>query len=383
MTRLYPGSNWSHLGKPDGSGSQVDARFTRSGPGRASESMAVDGRQDPVMLEMELLARLGNDRDARITARYYGLDGNGGASLQVTGDEFGLTRERVRQISNTVVNRLDESQLRVPALDRAIAFIAGRVPAPAGPLELELQTLGFSGMPFRIEGLVAAARLFGRKLAFAVAGAGEKRVVHERDVTRSLGIARIARRAVSRWGMSSIAAIAKEAKASDLGEDSFETIRRTLQCQPDIAWLDEFGGWFCVSGSRGNRVTNRIRKILAVADPIPLAALMKAVRRNYRTQGFGAPRSVLEKFCSQTDGLQVDNELVRAIPRIDPDAVLTPVEKAIVGILAANGGVMTRASLVSACQRRGLNRVTVGQNLLYSPILMKHVSGVYGLVGTF
>ncbi|MCS7091346.1 MAG: sigma-70 family RNA polymerase sigma factor [Verrucomicrobiota bacterium] len=53
----------------------------------------------------ELLARLDN-REARILTRRFGLDGNPPQTLEEVGAEFGVTRERVRQIQNIALRKL-------------------------------------------------------------------------------------------------------------------------------------------------------------------------------------------------------------------------------------------------------------------------------------
>ena len=51
------------------------------------------------------LATLG-DREAEILRYYFGLNGNQSHTLEEIGDEFGLTRERVRQIKEKAIKKL-------------------------------------------------------------------------------------------------------------------------------------------------------------------------------------------------------------------------------------------------------------------------------------
>ena len=46
------------------------------------------------------------DREAEILTRRFGLDGNETARLEEIGKQFGVTRERVRQLQNTALAKL-------------------------------------------------------------------------------------------------------------------------------------------------------------------------------------------------------------------------------------------------------------------------------------
>src|SRR5579863_3254965 len=93
-------------------------------------------------LETGLFASPLDDRDSRIIARHYGFDGSGGANFQRIGDEFGLTRERVRQI----VSETDPLQYFRPdalaTFARIISCIMSTLPAPAESLEVRLRNEG-------------------------------------------------------------------------------------------------------------------------------------------------------------------------------------------------------------------------------------------------
>src|SRR5713226_6345246 len=154
-------------------------------------------RRSRPTLERELRDLLGTGRNARITARYYGFDGRGGGTLQTVGNEIGLTRERVRQIVTAASEWLSTGRPVSPTLDRTIAFVADRMPAPAGEIEAELRTQRLTSGLFRLEGVIKAAELLGRRLPFSITEVGEERLVHARDIPSIDMIVRIARRLIS------------------------------------------------------------------------------------------------------------------------------------------------------------------------------------------
>src|ERR1700737_4564202 len=161
-------------------------------------------KRSKLTLERELRDLLGTGRNVRIAARYYGFDGRGGGSLQTVGNEIGLTRERVRQIATAASPWLSTGRPVSPTLDRTIAFVADHMPAVARKIEAELRSQRLTSGLFRLEGVIKAAELLGRRLPFSITEVGDERLVHPRDFPSVDTIVRIARRVISHWGMATL-----------------------------------------------------------------------------------------------------------------------------------------------------------------------------------
>ncbi len=80
---------------------------------------------------MQIFSPAASGRDRQIVAAYYGWDGDGGHTLEDLGRKHGLSRERIRQVCVRAVKRSRRAKIFAPVLDRALAFIVQRVPAPA------------------------------------------------------------------------------------------------------------------------------------------------------------------------------------------------------------------------------------------------------------
>lgn len=68
----------------------------------ASETTREMERSEAIKLLMEYL----NQRERNIITKYYGLDGNKPKTLEEIGLEYGLTKERIRQIKNTSFKKM-------------------------------------------------------------------------------------------------------------------------------------------------------------------------------------------------------------------------------------------------------------------------------------
>jgi len=340
-------------------------------------------RRSRLTLERELFDLLGTGRNARIAARYYGFDGRGGESLQTVGNEVGVTRERVRQIVTAVSERLSTGWPVSPTLDRTIALVVDRMPAAAGEIEAELRSQRLTSGLFRLEGVSRAAELLRRRLPFSITEVKGERLVHARGIPSVDTIVRSARRVISCSGMAPISSVVADVRKVEPRACDRDLVVSALACLRGFHWLEQSSGWFWLSDNpNNNRVLNRIRKILSVANPIKISKLRAAIGRDYRMKGFSPPKRVLLEFCRQAPGLRVNDETVKAEPAVNSYDVLSQVERDIVHILSEHDGTMATSEFKSICLGRGLNRWTYYQNLVSSPIISRYAGGLYGLIGS-
>jgi hypothetical protein len=343
--------------------------------------MKTRGRE--LTLERELLELLGGGRDARIAARYHGLDGRGGETLQSVGHAFGVTRERVRQIVAAASTRLREGGPVAPMVNRTLAFVADHVPAArvidARVIEAEMRSQRLTGGLFRLEGVVKAAELLGKHLPFAMTQVNGERLVHVQDIPRLHSIVHIARRVVAHYGIATVSQIAAKLRKKTPGVNSRNLVTSVLAHERGFRWLDSSREWFW-SEIGINPALHRIRKILSVVNPIRASDLQAGIARSVRMKGFSPPIEVLLEFCRQTPGLHVRDEVVVAKSRINPDEVLSQIEKQIVHTLAKNGRTVTVSEFRSLCLRMGLNQTTCYLYLVHSPFISKYGHNRYGLI---
>jgi antitoxin (DNA-binding transcriptional repressor) of toxin-antitoxin stability system len=127
----------------------------------------------PSSLEQELsqlLARVRSGRDMEIAAAVWGWDGKGSKTLTATASQFGLTKERVRQVCGEMRQRIDQRFAaglpELPLLTRAVGLIAGAAPGPVEAIEEKLVRAGIVAERFQLDGLLHAAATLGQHPAF-------------------------------------------------------------------------------------------------------------------------------------------------------------------------------------------------------------------------
>jgi hypothetical protein len=319
------------------------------------------------------------DRNDCIVARHYGFDGRGGADFQRTGNEFGLTRERVRQI----ISESDPLRQLVPnclpTLDRVVASITAGLPAPAADIESYLHLAGLSIKPFRIEGIFNVAELLGRAVPFRIEAWNKTRFVIPASWPRLRDFPARARRHVRRHGMARIADFGCDSPSSAAAQREAGILSTILASQPDFRWLDHHSGWFWLAGTRRNRAVGRVRKMLAVANPLAVCELRAGLGRMGSPL---APERTLLAFCRQIDGLSVQGDMIYANPGIESAEVLNRTERDIFQLLLENDGCMSNSELISQSCMLGIKPPTFYQCVTYSPIVTRHNGNNYRLIGS-
>jgi hypothetical protein len=75
--------------------------------------------------------------------------------------------------------------------------------------------------------------------------------------------------------------------------------------------------------------------------PHPASDLRVGIARSVRMKGFSPPMGVLLEFCRQAPGLHVCGDTIVATERVNPDEVLSQIERQIVHTLCQNGGSLS------------------------------------------
>jgi hypothetical protein len=329
-------------------------------------------------LEKALTETSPKDRNTLIFDRHYGLDGKGGANFQRIGYEVGLTRERVRQIVAEFDGRPHFEPEAVAAVEAVIANIGASLPAAAATIEKRLQAEGVTLKPFRLEGIVNAARLIGRTSPFQVRTLHRKRYVVAAGYPRFADIVTRARHRIRRDGMAPLAACLASRTKSQSGRLELDLVEAILSTQRDFRWLNQRTGWFWFSDTTRNRAVSRIRKMLAVANPLTIGEISAGLARMKCPM---PPPSTLAEFCRQIPSLTVSGETVTADPAIEVHEVLNKTEQDIFRLLAAHDGYMSSSELILCARAVGVKRPTFYQCVTYSPIVSRCNQGHYRLIG--
>lgn len=328
------------------------------------------------------------ERNRQIIFKYYGWDGKEPKTLDITGKEFGLTRERVRQITNIFEKRIISSDklklFYIPYFQNIFDIINDNSPELSIKIERKLIEKSVTKGKFSINSLIEISRLFGIKIPFRnIKIRGMYLVVPHKSVKAIKNILTKAKSAVEHWGVGSISDITARVKEELTYPVTDEFTILILSLLNEFKWLDESGGWFWFSSAPRNRLLNLLQKILAVSGEINVSDLRAGIQRPHRMEGFAPPRRVLLELCRQITWCRVSGNVISAEPPLDWEKTLAGTNSYLmVDILKKYGPVMTSLDFEKKCLELGVNRSTFWTYLSYSPLIANFDINIYGLRGT-
>lgn len=336
-------------------------------------------------LEQELAELLTIDprlRNRELAAAFLGWNGEGTHTLGEVGMRYGVTRERVRQITQRLVETLKAKRPFAPVLGRVLQAIAAEIPCPVEWLERVLAERKLVTERFLFGGIITAAEIVGLPCPFVIEEADgvQYAVPHDQKGVPKT-VLQVTRKSVSHWGAATIEDIAAQVSETIQREIATAFVRSVLSTQPGFSWLDESSGWFWINNTTRNALLNQIQKVMAVAPRIHISELRAGVSRHHRREGFAPPQRVLIALCAQAEGYAIEGDCVLARPPRDYHDIVSNTESIMVDVLRAHGPIMPKPKLEELCVERGLHRDTFSIHLTYSPIIARYATGVYGLRG--
>ncbi len=325
-----------------------------------------------------ILATVAKDRDFEAIPKLFGWTGFGQRTLESVGQEFGVTRERIRQIAARATRKLRPLGFDTPWVDKALDAAKDACPAAPKDIGEYLHGHGIARTDFDPSGLETACEAFGKKFELSRTWIGREVVYEEK---RYEGKARMLLRACKRLtGSNGCTNYDSACVEADIPEEKRAAYRRILEIDGLVVWLDENREWLMTAAPARNRLSNLVAKVLHVAPRIALSELRRAVSKSKRLTS-APPLSVLATFVEKSGLARIEGS--RAVALSDFSVAIEPggAEDTLIGVLKANGPAISVEKLQELCIAAGMNPVTVGIYISISPVVARLARGVYGLVG--
>ncbi|MGA7325491.1 MAG: DNA-directed RNA polymerase subunit alpha C-terminal domain-containing protein, partial [Rhodomicrobium sp.] len=273
------------------------------------------------------------------TIRFYGFDGSGRKTLEAVGQEYDVTRERIRQIVAKVRGTVPSSEklCMLSAVSSAVELVESLIPGLATDIQEALLEAGLTACPFDLTGLESVFEFDDEPAPFEIIEHEDTSLVVPSGMGAFVGDVNSASgRLVSRWGVTTVSEVCAQTGMSV----SPELVRLILSSRPDLCWLDESKDWFSLPNQKRNRLLNMIRKVLSVGTPLKLSELRKAISRHHRMRGFAPPQAILLNFCRTNPFIAISDEVVSTLPgEWDVESTLGKNEQDIVDVLRQIGPI--------------------------------------------
>jgi hypothetical protein len=349
---------------------------------KKDESLLNSFGPQPVCLEDELLriakALEPGGRNARLLLDFWGWGGQGSRTLESVGQQYKLTRERVRQIQARALKRLASRSFPVPFATKAIGVLGAAVPDVESALSQTVAEAGVSRAHFHPSGLEIAAHHLGLRWPFAsVAIGSDKALTYANDAEALSKSHQLLRRRTSEQGCANITALAAE-----LGIEGTKTngLSRILNIDGHTVWLDSDKEWLYTTSSARNRLYNLCGKIFGVTEKVHLSELRRAVSKSRRL-AMCPPQGILAAFIERCGLSHVENGIAIAVPGAGIPPAPGSAEACMVRVLNTYGPVMDGEDFAEKCIAEGLNATTVYIYRLISPLISSLGRNVFCRVG--
>ncbi|WP_255352565.1 sigma factor-like helix-turn-helix DNA-binding protein [Methylophilus sp. Leaf414] len=341
-------------------------------------------------------------RWASIFAERFGVLGEEASTLQSVGDRYGLTRERVRQITEKMLERASAIPVKTPLMDTFVKEIEKSLPAKVN--ELNHIYRDFLGENLSVYTLDQFCRqILGKRfLEFSDSPAGmvvawdlvaytpnENMAKDLRAIRESI------KRMITSCGVAQISWVVGETSASLGMPLSREEVLKKAKLIGEFEWIHEDAGWFWLGENYQNRnkLLSIVRKIMSVSQEAVDVSLIGHALLNSRREHYGEdnPRRLLHiepsvlvitevlKKISWLDFKQSDDFYSKVT--LNPKEILSDIEWKVYDFLSQNGGIASRYSLTEAINQHGDHTPALAFMLNESPIITKVGRGVYMLIG--
>jgi len=322
-------------------------------------------------------------RDREIIIRYLGWDGHEGRTLEEVGQQYGLTRERVRQISHRGLSLVYNAHVFAPVLERVLEVVVASVPISAETLRATLVEQGLSHLGLGPRAIAQAAELLNRPVEFQVLKVGSNELaLLPRHVPLIPAITKAARSLVHGYGLASVAQLrARLAKTLPRQRVPMRLMIATLEVFEGFRWLDEQQTWFQFETGLDYGLPSLISKVLATVPTIGLADLHVAVGRYRRLRDRVPPVDVLKAYCHTLPWARVEGDTLHRQPGTDLSQALSEVEQVLVDVLREHGPRLPRAEFMDLVADRDVNSHSFDAVSTGSPAVAQLGDGLYGLPG--
>ena len=348
-------------------------------PESAAMDFLVSPTPAPSCLEDELEKLLApglSDKKAQVVRRFLGWDGGPGATLEETGQAFGVTRERIRQVIALSVQR--PTGIDLTFLKRAIACIEACIPSVPERAEAALVDAGLVRERFRLESIIATAKALDVPVPWRLESwTGGRLVVNDKASNQIRRFHSEAKRRVSHYGVTRKFYVFSEL-SSEMTPEAADLACSVLE---DLRWLDDAREWFWLSTGR-NTVLSRLAKILVVAPKLRVEEAHAAVMRDRRMSETELPIEVFRNLCIILPWCRVAEGYVIAGKGVPKFEELESAEATLIDILQECGPSLRTADLRRLAMSRGIGDVFFYRLLSDSNLIVQHASDIYGLIGS-
>ena len=209
------------------------------------------------------------NKSLEILINRFGLDGSPPKTLEIIGQKFNVTRERIRQIIKSSLRKLKILNPPTPILNKV--FLTAQDSLPLSEIELNkiLKEKSITKQNWDFKGLQEFYQTFGIKIDFNIIKINNISFISKSNIEKILNkILNYINKKISNSGLFSLSEC-MNLKEVQLNNIKQETIKKIIQTKPTVLWLDDEENYFTYYSNR-NRISNLISKAASASNQISI-----------------------------------------------------------------------------------------------------------------
>ena len=327
--------------------------------------------------EIDLLMKKINFSRQDIINYHYGLDGTGTKTLQVSGDKFKVTRERIRQITSKYLRKISKKNIDGLIILKKIEENLKEL-APITFVEFEKYLLNNSIVKKRYatRTIFSLFNIFLKKNNFySIKG----KIIENKNNPKYSKLFKYVYKNLNNYGCIGLAFLSEK---FDLTSGK---ILDLLSLENDISFIDQ--DWLYDNDKSRNRLFNTLQKIFNVSPIVNKFQINQALKRVRRIP-YTPPYEAVAQYCKKELKATIDDFQI-SIPateilkyrynsQID---YLTPVDKAIIDCFS-NNKILHATNFTNKLIDKGINPNTSAIMISINPLITKVNPACYSLIGT-
>ena len=235
----------------------------------------------------------------------FGLDGSPAKTLEIIGQKYNVTRERIRQNESYGLRKLRFSKPITPILDKIFEILNKSLPITEIEFNRIIKEKKLTNLNWDFKGLQDFYESFSGEIDFHISKVNNIKVVSKASVENIFKkvMVRINKK-ISNNGIISLFSCLKFEEIY-LNELKKETVKKFIQTKPKFTWLDDNEEWFTFYSKR-NRLSNLVTKAATSSNKVDIENLFKKIKNFHRFDNVRYSKEIFINFCKKSFDCEVN-----------------------------------------------------------------------------
>ena len=236
------------------------------------------------------------DRVIDVLNSRFGLDGSPAKTLEIIGQKYNVTRERIRQNESYGLRKLKFSNPITPILEKVFKILDQSLPITEIEFNRILKDKGLTNLEWDFKGLQDFYESFGLKQDFYISKINNIRVISKSSIDNVFReVMKNVKKKISNSGLMSLSNCMsfREIYLNNIKRD---TVKNFIQTMPVFYWLDSEENWFTFYSNR-NRLSNLVSKAATALQKQNIDDLFKKIKKYHRLEEVLYSKEVFKNFC--------------------------------------------------------------------------------------